>query len=67
MTVRPALSYTAKDLLRIIVRRGDAMTDAVLVYRNNDGDVRWYGADSLNRSDAIIMLGKVRQSLVSKS
>jgi hypothetical protein len=67
MSESPALSYTAECLLRIIVRRGDTMTDAVLVYRDNDDDIRWYGTDSVTRSDAVIMLEKVKQSLTSKS
>ncbi len=67
MSESPALSYTAECLLRIIVRRGDTMTDAVLVYRDNDDDIRWYGTDSVTRSDAVIMLEKVKQSLVAES
>jgi hypothetical protein len=43
------------------------MTDAVLVYRDNDDDIRWYGTDSVTRSDAVIMLEKVKQSLVAES
>ena len=67
MSESPALSYTAECLLRIIIRRGDTMTGAVLVYRDNDEDIRWYGTDSVTRSDAVIMLEEVKKSLVSKS
>lgn len=67
MSESPALSYTAECLLRIIVRRGETMTGAVLVYRDNDDDIRWYGTESVTRSDAVIMLEEVKISLVSKS
>ena len=63
MSDSPALSTTAECLLRIIIRRGDTMTDAVLVYRDNNDDIRWYGTDSLKRSDAVIMLDEVKKSL----
>lgn len=63
----PALSHTADDLLRILVRRGENMTDAILVYRDSDGDILWYGANSLKKGDAVFMLEKVKQSLTTNS
>lgn len=43
------------------------MTDAILVYRDSDGDILWYGANSLKKGDAVFMLEKVKQSLTTNS
>lgn len=67
MTDTPAFSHTADGLLRILVRRGEIMTDVVLVYRDIDGEICWYGSDSLTKSDAVIMLETVKQALISAS
>ena len=67
MSDSPAFSHTADSLLRILVRRGEIMTDAVLVYRDSDDGIHWYGSDSLTTSDAVFMLDKVKQSLIMKS
>lgn len=39
MSDTPAFSHTADGLLRILVRRGEIMTDAVLIYRDIDVDI----------------------------
>jgi len=61
------LSTTAEGLLRIIVRRGETMTGAVLVYRDNNEEIRWYRSDSLKTSDAVYLLEKASFSLVANS
>ncbi len=67
MSESPALSATAEGLLRIIVRRGETMTGAVLVYRDSDQEIRWYRSDSLKTSDAVYLLEKTKLSLISNS
>lgn len=67
MPESPALSTTAEGLLRIIVRRGEIMTGAVLVYRDSDEVIRWYRSDSLKTSDAVYLLEKAKLSLISNS
>jgi len=67
MSHLPAFSHTAEGLLSIVLRRGQTMTDAILVYRDNDDDIRWYGSDSLKTTDAVVLLEKVKQALISKS
>ncbi len=67
MSESPALSTTAEGLLRIIVRRGETMTGAVLVYRDSDEEIRWYRSDSLKTSDAVYLLEKANLSLISNS
>jgi hypothetical protein len=67
MSESPALSTTAEDLLRVIARRGETMTGAVLVYRDSDHEIRWYRSESLKTSDAVYLLEKANLSLLSNS
>lgn len=67
MSESTALSTTAEGLLRIIVRRGETMTGAVLVYRDSDEEIRWYRSESLKTSDAVYLLEKAKLSLTSSS
>jgi hypothetical protein len=67
MSESPALSTTAEDLLRVIARRGETMTGAVLVYRDSDQEIRWYRSESLKTSDAVYLLEKANLSLLSNS
>ena len=67
MAKAPALSTTAEGLIRIIARRGETMTGAVLIYRDSDEEIRWYRSDSLKTSDAVYLLAKANLSLISNS
>lgn len=67
MSERAALSTTAEGLIRIIARRGETMTGAVLVYRDSGEDICWYRSDSLKTSDAVYLLEKANLSLLSDS
>lgn len=67
MSELPALSPSAEGLLRILVRRGETMSGAVLVYWDNDEEIRWYRSESLKTSDAVYLLEKASLSLLSKA
>ncbi len=60
-------SDTANELQRLIFKRGPNITSAVLVYKDSNDDVRWYRSGTLESSEAVIMMEKVKLELTGRS
>lgn len=61
------VSPVTGELLRLIAKSGQNMTVAVVIYKDRNDDVYWYGTENLEKSDAIDLLGKVNIELMRTS
>ncbi len=59
-------STVTGELLRLIAQKGEAMTAAVVVYKDRSGDICWYGSEDLKINETIALLEKVKIELARK-
>ncbi len=67
MTVSSNTANITGELLRLIAKTGQNMKTAVVVYKDKNNDVYWYGSDGLEKRDAIDLLERVKIELMNKS
>ena len=63
VTVSNDVSTVTGELLRLIAKKGQNMTAAMVIYQDGKDDVYWYGSEDLEKSDAIDLMEKVKAEL----
>ncbi len=66
VSVSNNISTVTGELLRLITKKGQDMTVAVVIYKDSNDDICWYGSEDLGMSDAIELLEKVKIELMKK-
>lgn len=61
------ISTVTGELLRLVAKTGQNMTAAVVIYKDCNDDVYWYGSENLEKSEAIELLEKVKIELMKTS
>jgi len=61
------ISTVTGELLRLVAKTGQNMTAAVVIYKDCNDDVYWYGSENLEKSEAIELLEKVKIELMNTS
>ncbi len=67
MAVSYIHSETAREMLPVRFDQGLDMASALLLYKDNNGDVYWHGSDEMTISEAVLMLEKVKLELIKRS
>jgi len=66
VSVSNNVSTVTGELLRLIAKMGQDMTAAVVIYKDRNDDICWYGSEDLGMNDAIDLLEKVKIELMKK-
>ena len=67
MSVSNDVSNVMGELLRLIAKKSHDMTAAVVIYKDRNDDICWYGSENLGKNEAVNLLERVKNELMSLS
>ncbi|MCP4409323.1 MAG: hypothetical protein GY807_16535 [Gammaproteobacteria bacterium] len=67
MSISYIHSEPARGILNVLSEQGVGIETAVLIYKDNNGDVCWHESDNMAISEAILLLEKVKLELLSRA
>lgn len=67
MSISYIHSEPAREILNVLSEQGVDIKTAVLIYKDNHGDVCWHESDNMAISEAILLLEKVKLELLNRA